>query len=89
MVLIALPNDLATSRIGVAAGRTLGKAVQRNRAKRLLRAAVAPVLPTITPGWDILLIARLPILQASFVQIEAGLSSLLNRAHLLQEIHDV
>ena len=89
MVLIALPNDLASTRIGVAAGRTLGKAVQRNRAKRLLRAAVAPVLPTITPGWDILLIARLPILQASFGQIEAGLLGLLNRAKLVQEIHDV
>jgi ribonuclease P protein component len=89
MVLIALPNDLASSRIGVAAGRTLGKAVQRNRAKRLLRATVAPLLPAITPGWDILLIARLPILQASFGQIEAGLEVLLKRAKLLQEIHDV
>ena len=89
MVLIALPNDPARLRVGVAAGRTLGKAVQRNRAKRLLRAAIAPLLPTIKPGWDILLIARLPILQASFGQIEAALSSLLHRANLLQEIHDV
>jgi ribonuclease P protein component len=87
-VLIALPNQAENTRFGVAAGRSVGNAVQRNHAKRLLRHAVQQVLPMVKPGWDIVLIARRTIAEATFQQITAALADLLGRAKLLQEAHD-
>ncbi len=84
VVLLALPNSLASTRFGVAAGRTVGKAVQRNRAKRLLRAALQPYLDNVVPGWDVVLIARRGMAEATFWQTQAALENLLHRARLLQ-----
>ena len=86
-MLIALPNQQQSSRIGVVAGRAIGNAVQRNRAKRLMRAAVRFYLPAILPGWDIVLIARRPMTSTRFEQTQAALAVVLRKAHLLQEIH--
>lgn len=88
IVLIALPNQEENTRFGVAAGRSVGNAVQRNRAKRHLRHAVQQVLPVVKPGWDIVLIARRTIAEATFQQTVTALVDLLGRARLLQEVHD-
>jgi len=88
VVLIALPNQAESSRFGVAAGRSVGNAVRRNRAKRLLRSALQQQLPVIKPGWDVVLIARHRMAGATFQQTVTALASLLGRAKLLQEIHD-
>lgn len=82
LVLVAAPNDLQASRFAVAAGRSVGSAVQRNRAKRRLREAVRQQIHQIRPGWDVLLIARRPITQAEFSQLQAALQALLARANL-------
>ena len=83
MVLITLPNQSNVKRFGVAAGKSIGNAVKRNRAKRLLRAAVWGTLPEIETGWDFILIARHPITNAKLVHVSAALQTLLKRAHLL------
>ncbi len=85
LVLIALPNDLGQPRVGVAAGGSLGGAAQRNRAKRLLRAAVHPLLGELG-GHDILLMARRPLLEASSDQAQAALRPLLKKAQALSKI---
>lgn len=58
MVLFSRPNELGRTRFGVAAGKRLGNAVRRNRAKRLMREALRLSAPGVAPGHDILLIAR-------------------------------
>ncbi len=46
-------------RVGFTCSKKVGGAVQRNRAKRRLRAVAAEVLPaTARPGWDYVLIGR-------------------------------
>ena len=89
IVLIVLPNRAEKTRIGVAAGRSVGNAVRRNRAKRLLRHAIQQVLPVMKPGWDVVLIARRTMAEATFQQTVAALAALLGRAKLLQEVHDI
>jgi putative membrane protein insertion efficiency factor/ribonuclease P protein component len=86
-VLIVLPNELEQIRIAVAASRHVGKAVKRNRAKRLIRAALQPLITSITPGWDILLIARQPMTQATIQETEQALYKLLIRAQLITKPH--
>ena len=88
VVLYAARSEASAVRVGVSAGLGVGNAVKRNRAKRLLRAAMNELLPQTVPGSDLLLIAR-PALPASDLrQTRAALSSLLKRAGLLSPIHD-
>ena len=87
-MLIALPNQLDKSRFGVVAGKAIGKAVQRNRAKRLLRVAVRSHLEIIHPGWDVVLIARRSLTQANSEQTRNALAVLLHKAKLVQETYE-
>jgi ribonuclease P protein component len=88
LVLVVHPGQPeSSSRIGVTASRGVGKAVQRNRARRLLRAAIQPLLASLAPGWELILIARQPVLEASFQHIHEALLLLLKRARVLQENH--
>lgn len=88
VVLIALDNDSDQTRIGVAAGKSVGNAVTRNRAKRLLRAAITDLLPDITPGSDITLLARKPIKDAKSPQVRDALVKKLRQSNLLIKKHD-
>lgn len=84
LLLIVLENDLGQSRFAVSASRAVGKATQRNRAKRLVRAALQSMIPSIEPGWDMLLLARPLLTTASFEETRNALLSLLKRANLIQ-----
>ena len=81
-VLVYLPNDLGTTRIGISAARSLGNAVQRNRAKRRLREALRECLPEIPAGWDIIVIARPEIVDAEWTRIRNGIRKLLKQSKL-------
>lgn len=71
------------TRVGFAAGRSVGSAVKRNRAKRLLREAVRALSAEIAPGWDLVLIARAPIVTSPLPQVRDAVSQLLRKAHVL------
>ena len=83
IVLIAHRNHRLTSRIAITAGRSVGNAVKRNRAKRWIREAVRPLIPIIEPGWDIIIVARRPITNANFQKCQSAILNLLHRAQLL------
>jgi ribonuclease P protein component len=85
VVLCALPNELPHSRFGFSVSRRIGSAVQRNRVKRRLREVIRLMQPHIQPGWDMVFIARSPITQADYHEIEAACARLLQRAQLLTE----
>jgi ribonuclease P protein component len=82
-VLIVQANSLSGIRVGISASHSVGNAVQRNRAKRRLRACLAEILPQIRPGFDIVVLARKSIEQANFTELRAAVSQVLNRAGLL------
>jgi ribonuclease P protein component len=48
------------TRIGVAASSKLGGAVQRNRAKRVVREAMRGLYPRLRDGWFVVISARAP-----------------------------
>ncbi len=85
VVLIAIENQLPISRVGVAAGRSVGNAVKRNRAKRLIRAAARELHPQIVSGWDLVIIARAPIIQIKMPQVRTALQELLQRAKIFND----
>ncbi|MFC2015779.1 ribonuclease P protein component [Chloroflexota bacterium] len=85
LVISTLPNGLEHNRFGFAVGRRLGRAVKRNRIKRRMREVVRLRMQRddIAGGWDVVLIARRPIVGATFEQIEEAIGLLLRRAGML------
>ena len=82
-VMKALPNGLTLTRYGLSVSKRLGKAVTRNRVKRLLREILR--LTPLKPGWDIIFIARPAAANANYTVLEKSVDSLLFRAGLLVE----
>lgn len=77
-------NGLDVSRFAFSASRQVGKAVTRNRSRRLLREAVGRRAPDIAAGWDCLLIARPETPQATLSDIEGALVTILKQARLFK-----
>lgn len=88
VVLIVQNNNQPRVKIGVAAGRTVGTAVYRNRAKRLLREAMRTLIPNITSGLDLILIARPGLVSATLEDTHRALLNLLQRARVLTPQHE-
>ncbi len=82
VVMKALPNGLTLSRYGLSVGKRVGKAVVRNKIKRLLREILR--LASLEPGWDIVFIARPAVAKADYANLKRAIESLLSRAHLLK-----
>jgi ribonuclease P protein component len=82
------PVDQPRVKVGVAAGRTVGTAVYRNRAKRLLREAMRTLIPNITSGLDLILIARPGLAYASLEDTRQALLTLLQRAQILIPLNE-
>ncbi len=51
-------NRLSYNQLGLTTTKKIGKAVQRNRARRVMREAYRLLEPKLIPGYDIILVAR-------------------------------
>ena len=88
VVLIVQSHDQPRVKVGVAAGRTVGTAVYRNRAKRLLREAMRSLIPNIASGLDLILIARPGLVSATLEETRQALLTLLQRAQILTPLNE-
>lgn len=78
-------NNLLVSRLGFLVGKKISKkAVERNKVKRRLRAAVRNFLTKINPGFDIVIMAQPSIKEKTFQEIELTLKKLLLKSKLLK-----
>jgi ribonuclease P protein component len=68
-VMFVLETRLPVGRLGIAATRRFGGAVDRNRAKRLIREVFRR--HKITPGFDLVVIPKRELLDASLIALES------------------
>ena len=85
IVLVTLPNKTGHLQIGVTASQAVGHAVQRNRVRRRIKACFDELIPDIHPGWDLVAVARRPIVGAEYSEIRIGVARLLKQAGLMVE----
>lgn len=85
IVLIACRIEGSPTRIGITAASGMASAVARNRGKRRLRAAVRLTETQIAAGWDMVLIARPPLVDAEWPEVLRALETLLRRSKLTVE----
>ena len=83
LVLYIAPNNLDVTRVGISVTKRLGKAVARNRVKRLIREAVRGFLPNVAPGRDLVFVARGAAAEAGYLQVREAVERLLGRARLI------
>ncbi len=79
LVTLALPNEQENSRIAVVAGKRVGNAVRRNRAKRMIREVIRAQAQNMPTGMDMMVIARQPIADANFKQLTKAFEKTLVR----------
>jgi ribonuclease P protein component len=85
LVLYTFPNAAAERpRVGLSVSRKVGGAVQRNKVKRLLREAFARNEQKLSPGLDVVVVARPDALELAeregLAGFDAALAELLVRA---------
>ena len=88
LVAFHAPSGTSSHRLGVtAAKRTFRDAHERNRAKRLLRESFRHLRPDFAGGpWDLVLVARRPILGAKEPEVRADLAKVCRSAGILPEV---
>ncbi|MBZ5558600.1 MAG: ribonuclease P protein component [Acidobacteriia bacterium] len=72
-----MPNAQGVGRLGIAATRKLGGAVQRNKAKRLIREVFRR--NKVAPGFDVVVVPKRELIDASLIVLEADYRTLVER----------
>ena len=80
MVVFVAPG---TGSAAFVAGRRIGGAVLRNRARRILRAAWRVLEDKVEDGYDVVLVARAAIVGARSQDLVAEVEELLSRAQVI------
>jgi len=78
LTMFTLSNNLPVGRLGIAATKKLGGAVERNRAKRLIREVFRR--NKLAPGFDIVVIPKRELLDASLTALETEFRHTLERS---------
>ena len=86
LVVYALKNRrFAGTRLGITVSKTVGKAVVRNRIRRLIRECYRKYELNIKVGYDIVIVARKRAVDKSLSQIDKDLGYAMRKLSLLDE----
>lgn len=82
MILYYCPSKNINVKVGISVSKKLGHAVVRNRTKRRIREAIYPHLTKLKPNFNVVVIAKNAIADASFSDITSELNYLLKKAKI-------
>ena len=77
------PSNNKNVKVGISVSKKVGGAVQRNRARRVIREAITPFLAIINKNHNIIIVAKENILEFSLTQLQKDFEYMLNKAGLI------
>lgn len=84
LVLFFMENRQDYSNVGFLASKKVGKSVERNRARRLMKEAFRVYDKDLKEGFDMVLIARVNIKDATYKDVEKSMYGILKKSKLLK-----
>ena len=84
LVLYCRKNRRGENRLGISVGTKVGKAVVRNRVRRRIREAYRLLEPSLRPGYDLIVVARVRACAAPYREIAQALAALAEKQGLMQ-----
>ena len=85
VVVYFVPNRYGKQRLGITTGKKIGKAVKRNRARRVIRVAYRTLLPFLKEPYDMVIVARTRSVSANAHEVTKDLKHCLKKAGVLYE----
>ncbi|MGL4911745.1 MAG: ribonuclease P protein component [Romboutsia sp.] len=83
LVMYILENKSEDSRLGISVSKKVGKAITRNRVRRLIKEVYRlNVDDKVKAGYDIVFIARIVSKEASYKDIEKSVNHLVKKAEM-------
>lgn len=83
LILYVRKNRFGEPRFGITTGKKIGKAVARNRCRRIIREAYRLLYQSISGGWDLVFVARKATLSCSGTQMYQIMKEQFKKAGLL------
>lgn len=80
LVVYLKPNGAGICRIGITVSKKIGNAVERNRCKRIIRAAFRNIAPQIKGNWDFIFVSRAKTKYVKSTDIEKIMIEILQKA---------
>lgn len=74
LITYVLKNNKGQVRVGITTSKKIGKAVQRNRARRIIRESYRKLSRSIQPGYDIVFVSRSNTYKAKMNDVLAVMS---------------
>ena len=82
LVFYFIKNDLGYTRVGYSISKKVGKAVTRNRIRRLIKENLKDI-PDLKDGYDIIFIGRIPSSESDYKEIGKSIRYLFRKSGVL------
>ena len=83
LVMVIFRNETSRNRLGISVSKKVGNSVVRHRITRLIRESYRLHEEMLSSGLDIAVIARAPVKDASYYEVEEALLHLAKLHHIL------